>query len=53
MAFSVISQFILDIRLVYRGAELRRRYGLLGGTSLFNAFALDYIFIPVLPGGGV
>ena len=37
----------LDIRHVYRGAELRRRYGRLGGTSLFNIilYDLDYIFI--------
>ena len=28
--------FFLDIRHVYRGAELRRRFGLLGGTSLLS-----------------
>ena len=34
----------------HRGAEPSRRYGRLGRTSLFNAYALDYIFFlsPVL-----
>ena len=36
MAFSVMSRFYLDIRLIYRGVELRRRCELSGGTNLLS-----------------
>jgi len=41
MAFTVMSRFNLDIRLVYRGSEPRRRYDIT--STITNG--IDYIII--------